>query len=95
MQRRSNAPTLLIGIADSDLGFSHDNAALSTRTGSIIQARLEPHFVSAEASREIASKVQAKLSSVSANARKMELINISAQSATDKDFQFSWERGTG
>lgn len=60
-------------VSGSRLGTSHDVATPSTSTGGTVQARLEPHFVSVEASREVAVKVQAKLSSLSATARKMEL----------------------
>ncbi|KAH7975150.1 hypothetical protein HPB49_024430 [Dermacentor silvarum] len=40
-------------VSGSRLGTSHDVATPSTSTGGTVQARMEPHFVSVEASREV------------------------------------------
>ncbi|KAH7977658.1 hypothetical protein HPB49_003145 [Dermacentor silvarum] len=58
--------------AHRDYGFFKKGIVYPEMGGTIL-AHLEPRFVSAEASREVAAKVQAKLGSVSATARKMEL----------------------
>lgn len=49
-------------ILGSHLGTSGDVSVPSTSTERIIQAHLEPSFVSTEEAREVAAKVQAKLS---------------------------------
>lgn len=69
-------------VAGFHLGTSADVTTPSTSTGRTIQAHLEPRFVSTEASREVAAKVQAQLSSVPATARKIELTGEGAALAS-------------
>ncbi|XP_075725532.1 uncharacterized protein LOC142767537 [Rhipicephalus microplus] len=65
-----------VDIADAQPSTSHEDARPSTSTtSSTIRARLEPRFVSAEASRERAAAVQESLRAVSATERKMSLMD--------------------
>ncbi|KAL3219598.1 hypothetical protein MRX96_030350 [Rhipicephalus microplus] len=65
-----------VDIADAQPSTSREDARLSTSTtSSTIRARLEPRFVSAEASRERAAAVQESLRAVSATERKMSLMD--------------------
>ncbi|KAL3183938.1 hypothetical protein MRX96_006261 [Rhipicephalus microplus] len=65
-----------VDIADAQPSTSHEDARTSTSTtSSTIRARLEPRFVSAEASRERAAAVQESLRAVSATERKMSLMD--------------------
>ncbi|KAL3183413.1 hypothetical protein MRX96_000371 [Rhipicephalus microplus] len=65
-----------VDIADAQPSTSREDARPSTSTtSSTIRARLEPRFVSAEASRERAAAVQESLRAVSATERKMSLMD--------------------